>query len=202
MSACRWMFALGMVCIAAISDGQVSDPAVAARVLGAHWREISRASGMVFSGTVLSVEPQPIAKGQPLPVILTKLRVDRAIVGVARNQIVTVREWAGAWDTHRAMSAGERVLLFLYPPSRLGLTSPVGGRAGLVALDGRGEIVASYFAEFEPGAESEGAGSGVKHVGASPRIPRRAALGAPDHATKSYIPLSQLEREIRIARGH
>jgi hypothetical protein len=200
MSACRWMFALGVMCLATtmFSSGQVSDQP-ARRALGPRWREISRASGMVFSGTVLSVEPQPTTKGQPLPVILTKLRVDRAIVGVARNQIVTVREWAGAWDTHRAMSAGERVLLFLYPPSRLGLTSPVGGRAGLIALDGRGEIVAPYFAEFEQGAESEGAGPGVKHVGTSLR---RAALSAPDHVTKSYIPLSQLEREIRSVRGN
>ena len=140
MSACRWMFALGVMCLTMtmFSLGQVSDRAGARRVLGPHWREISRASGMVFSGTVLSVESQPTGKGQPLPVILTKLRVDRAIVGVAPNQIVTVHEWAGAWDTHHAMSAGERFLLFLYPSSRLGLTSPVGGRLGLVALDGRG----------------------------------------------------------------
>src|SRR2546421_12196791 len=33
------------------------------------------------------------------------------------------------------------MLIFLYPPSRLGLTSPIGGAAGQVVLDSRGEIV-------------------------------------------------------------
>jgi hypothetical protein len=199
------MFVLGVVCLTTISFGQASNHSAGPRVLGPRWREISRASGMVFSGTVLSVESQPIDKGRPLPVILTKLRVDRAIVGVARDQIVTVPEWAGAWNTHRAMSAGERFLLFLYPLSRLGLTSPVGGRVGLVALNGRGEIAAPYFLEFEKGVEGdERAGPGAKQWGTSPRIPRRAALGAPNPATKSSadIPLSQLEREIRSARGN
>jgi hypothetical protein len=56
-----------------------------------------------------------------------------------------VREWAGLWEAGERYRAGERVLLYLYPPSKLGLTSPVGGRLGryqighdgLVTLDPR-----------------------------------------------------------------
>jgi len=33
------------------------------------------------------------------------------------------------------MSKGEHILIFLYPPSRLGFTSPVGGSLGQIALD-------------------------------------------------------------------
>jgi hypothetical protein len=65
-------------------------------------------------------------------------RVDEPIAGVERGQILTIREWAGAWSMHRPMSRGEHILIFLYPPSRLGLTSPVGGSLGQIALDPSG----------------------------------------------------------------
>jgi hypothetical protein len=42
---------------------------------------------------------------------------------------------------HRAMREGQRLLIFLYPAGRLGLTSPVGGPQGQVVLGSRGEIV-------------------------------------------------------------
>ncbi|GAC1428679.1 MAG: hypothetical protein NVS1B11_11280 [Terriglobales bacterium] len=35
---------------------------------------------------------------------------------------------------------GERLLLFLYPPSKLGLTSPVGGSLGRFNLDSAGNV--------------------------------------------------------------
>jgi len=135
------MFALVLVCLATLSFAQVSDQLAAARVLGPHWRQISRSAGMVFSGTVLGIDALPVGNGRPLPLILTKFRVDRAIIGVRTGELLTVREWAGAWYTHRAMRGGERLLIFLYPPSRLRLTSPVGGPAGQVVLDSRGEMV-------------------------------------------------------------
>ena len=38
---------------------------------------------------------------------------------------------------------GERVLLFLYPPSKLGLTSCVGGRMGRFTVDPWGRVLLS-----------------------------------------------------------
>ena len=140
MSTFRRVFALAVVCLASLSAAQVSDQVAATRILGPHWRKISCTAQVIFSGTVLSVESQPARKGRPLPLIVTKFRVDRAIVNVKAGQIVTVREWAGAWAAHRAMTRGERLLLFLYPPSKLGLTSPVGGRLGQIVLNPRGEV--------------------------------------------------------------
>jgi hypothetical protein len=104
---------------------------------------------MIFSGTVLSVETQPAGKDRPIPLILIKFRVDRAIAGVQKGQVLPVREWTGAWPTHRAMRGGEHLLIFLYPPSRLGLTSPVGGSLGQVLLSSRGEIVKTSAAEAD-----------------------------------------------------
>jgi hypothetical protein len=101
---------------------------------------------MIFSGTVLGMEAQPAEKGRSLPLILTKFRVDQAIAGVRTGEVVTVHEWSGAWSMHRAMRSGQRMLIFLYPPSRLGLTSPVDGSAGQVVLDWRGEVVGTSVA--------------------------------------------------------
>jgi hypothetical protein len=109
---------------------------------------------MIFSGTVLGIEAEPAQEGRPLPLIVTKIRVNFAIAGVQPGQVVTVREWSGAWSMHRAMRSGQRMLIFLYPPGRLGLTSPVGGPAGQVVLDARGEIVRTLAAEAEVNSAS------------------------------------------------
>jgi hypothetical protein len=67
-------------------------------------------------------------------------RVDEAIRNVRRGQTVEINEWAGLWQSGERYRPGERVLLFLYPPSRLGLTSPVGNRAGRFAVNRAGLI--------------------------------------------------------------
>jgi hypothetical protein len=147
MSVFRRLLVLAFVCLASFGAAQFPDQLAAARVLGPRWKQVSRSAGMIFSGTVLGVETQPAGKDRPLTLILTKFRVDRAIAGVQPGQVLTVREWAGAWPLHRAMRGGQRLLIFLYPPSRLGLTSPVGGPLGQVVLDSSGEIVRTAAAE-------------------------------------------------------
>jgi hypothetical protein len=139
-STSKWV-ALVVVCLASVAAlAQQSDQRLAARVLGPEWKKTARTAGMVFSGTVIEVESSP-ARDQALPTIRLKFRVDRAIAGVEPGQVLTIREWAGAWSMHRPMRAGDHVLLLLYPLSRLGLTSPVGGLQGQVALDASGSRV-------------------------------------------------------------
>jgi hypothetical protein len=138
-----WVFVcLGSVVVAA----QQSDQLLAARVLGPEWKKTARTAGMVFSGTVLGVEALP-AKDQPVPAIQLRLRVDHAIAGVEAGQVLTIREWAGAWSMHRPMHPGQHVLLLLYPSSSLGLTSPVSGARGQIALDASGTRVAAPLKE-------------------------------------------------------
>lgn len=133
--------AWALVCLGSVAAAaQPSDSLLAARVLGPGWKKMARTAGMVFSGTVVWVEASS-AEDQAVPTIELKVRVDRAIAGVKAGQVLTIREWAGAWSMHRPMHAGEHVLLLLYPRSRLGFTSPVGGALGQIALDASGTRV-------------------------------------------------------------
>ncbi|MBZ5547612.1 MAG: hypothetical protein LAO22_06555 [Acidobacteriia bacterium] len=133
--------AWALVCLGSVAAAaQPSDSLLAARVLGPGWKKMARTAGMVFSGTVVGVEASS-AEDHAVPTIELKVRVDRAIAGVKAGQVLTIREWAGAWSMHRPMHAGEHVLLLLYPRSRLGFTSPVGGALGQIALDASGTRV-------------------------------------------------------------
>ena len=222
MSVFRPILALAFVCLASLSAAQFSDQLAAERVLGPHWRQISRSSGMIFSGTVLQIDAQPVGKGSPLPLVLTKFRVDRDIDGVHRGETLTVREWAGAWSMQRPMTPGQRLLILLYPPSRLGLTSPVGGRLGQVALDPRGEIVSKNLWEF-PSRQVRAPAAEVAHSApCTARLKLRPFKAGPNPDSFSQatddcgsqnpalrprridapqsVTLAQLERAIRDAR--
>jgi hypothetical protein len=139
--------AWALVCLGSVvAAAQPTDQLLAARVLGQEWKKMARTAGMVFSGTVLGVEASP-ANYQPVPAIQLKLRVERAIAGVEAGEVLTIRVWMGAWSMHRPMHPGEHVLLLLYPPSSLGLTSPVSGAHGQIALDASGTRVAAPLKE-------------------------------------------------------
>ena len=71
----------------------------------------------------------------PVKSIVRVKGVDEAIRGVRQGQVVQVHEWSGLWQTGERYRVGERVLLFLYPQSKLGLTSPVGGTVGRLQID-------------------------------------------------------------------
>ena len=156
--------AIALACLSSFTAAQSSDQAVAARLLGPHWKQLSRRAGMIFAGTVLSAQNRAVKRAGnnrlapgATPAIELSFRVDEAIAGVERGQILTIREWAGAWSMHRPMTKGQRILIFLYPPSRLGLTSPVGGSVGQVFLDHDGQN-----AVVGGGTESAGAVSVVQ----------------------------------------
>jgi hypothetical protein len=139
--------AWALVCLGSVTAAaQPSDQLLAARVLGPQWKKMVHTAGMVFSGTVVGVEASP-AKDQAVPAIQIKLRVDRAIAGVEAGQVLTIREWVGAWSMHRPLHPGEHMLLLLYPPSSLGFTSPVSGARGQIALDASGTRVAAPLKE-------------------------------------------------------
>ncbi|MGA7295039.1 MAG: hypothetical protein WBW53_15560 [Terriglobales bacterium] len=195
--ACLSSFCLSNACLSTFAVARQSDDQLAAEgVLGPQWKQLSRRAGMIFAGTVLVAESptgisqnetrQPgvaqtgISRGaRPVPgttpAVQLCFQVDEAIAGVERGQILTIHEWAGAWSRQRPMNKGQHVLIFLYPPSRLGFTSPVGGSMGRIDLDSTGKHVAQ-------------------------RSP--AAALAPQHvsADTSAVSVIQLERAIRSAR--
>ena len=100
--------------------------------------QIAHAAGIIFWGTVTAVSP-PWAKGSHATTITFK--VSRAIRGASAGENLTIHEWAGLWRRGERYRVGERVFLFLYSPSRLGLTSPVAGGAGRFAVNLQGRIL-------------------------------------------------------------
>jgi hypothetical protein len=103
-------------------------------------RPLTRSSGCIFAGTVKSVE-RAAPKRNGVASVLINFHVDQAMRGVRTGQMLAIREWAGLWESGERYRPGERVMLFLYPPSKLGLTSPVGGPMGRFKVDPQGRVV-------------------------------------------------------------
>jgi hypothetical protein len=104
-------------------------------------RQLTRNSGYIFDGTVLSVGRVAETGQDSVPTVQITFRIEQAIRGTRQGQVLTIREWAGLWNSGARYRTGERLLLFLYSPSKLGLTSPVGGRLGRFAVDSGGNVV-------------------------------------------------------------
>ncbi|MGB9084242.1 MAG: hypothetical protein WCB56_05085 [Terriglobales bacterium] len=190
---------LSIFSLSNFAPAQSLDQAIADRVLGPQWKQMSRRAGMIFAGTVIAA-PDPIvttptsatqadpaarSAAGPTPAVQLSFRVDEAIAGVEPGQVVTIHEWAGSWFMHPPMSKGQRFLLFLYPTSRLGLTSPVGGSLGQIALDATGKSIVERQVERPPAA-----------------VVRRSAASSPPvaPANQPAVTVVQLARAIRSAR--
>jgi len=196
MSLPKRVLVVAIVCLSSFAAAQQSDQVIAERVLGPQWKQLSRRAGMIFAGTVLAAATQtvttqvaatdqviPATTPSTTPAVQLSFRVDHAIAGVERGQILTIHEWAGAWSMHRPMSRGQHMLIFLYPLSRLGFTSPVGGSLGQVALDPTGKNVSKY--ERKPPA----------------LIGNDLTRRPPVPADPRSVSVVQLERAIRSARN-
>jgi hypothetical protein len=98
-----------------------------------------RPAGIIFSGRVMFVGR---TDSSPTPIASTwvRFRVEHAIRGAWAGQDLTIHEWSGLWAIGERYRVGERVLLFLYAPSKLGLTSPVGGPSGRFEIDPGGRV--------------------------------------------------------------
>ena len=123
--------------LAAAPSSDVAQPILQRSLL----TQMLRSSGQVFSGTVLNVEHAHSESSSVLATTNIRLRVDEPIRGVRKGQVLEIREWAGLWQAGERYRPGERVLLFLYPPSKLGLTSPVGHQAGRFLIDKGGNLL-------------------------------------------------------------
>ncbi len=102
-----------------------------------------RAAGIIFSGRVTFIG-HAASSSRPDPSSTTvTFRVEHAIRGTSTGRNLTIHEWAGLWTSGERYRVGERVLLFLYSPGKLGLTSPVAGAMGRFAMDSQGQILMS-----------------------------------------------------------
>ncbi len=107
--------------------------------------QISRSAGIIFSGYVVSVGSRATVSTAPslrgAGVTSVTFRVEHGMRGVVTGQQLTIHEWAGLSARGERYRVGERVLLFLFPPSKLGLTSPVSGALGRFVVDTHDRIM-------------------------------------------------------------
>jgi hypothetical protein len=105
--------------------------------------QLARAAGTIFSGTVTTVTRPPASLSAAIETVSITFHVEQAIRGARPGADLTISQWIGAWSGGQRYRAGERVLLFLYPPSKLGLTSCVGAGLGRFRFDSRGRVLLS-----------------------------------------------------------
>ena len=74
------------------AQSQDMDQALAERVLGPQWKQLSRRAGMIFAGTVLSGSPTTERGWAPTFSVELCFRVEHAIAGVERGQVLTIHE--------------------------------------------------------------------------------------------------------------
>jgi hypothetical protein len=104
---------------------------------------LARAAGTIFSGTVTAIRRQPASRSEVVETVAITFRVEDAIRGATPGEDLTISQWIGLWSSGQRYRVGERVLLFLYPPSKLGLTSCVAGSIGRFTIDPRGRVLLS-----------------------------------------------------------
>jgi hypothetical protein len=103
-------------------------------------RPLSAKSGYIFAGTVTSISAAKSDNAKDIPTIRITFHVDEGVRGVRTGQTLIIREWMGAWENGQRYRMGEKVFLFLYATSKLGLTSAVGGGQGRFPIAGDGGV--------------------------------------------------------------
>jgi hypothetical protein len=102
-----------------------------------------RTAGIIFSGTVTHIERRAARPGQSVETVAITFHVENAIRGATQGETLTISQWIGLWSGGQRYRLGQRVLLFLYPRSKLGLTSSVAGAIGRFDVDAWGRVLLS-----------------------------------------------------------
>jgi len=107
---------------------------------------MTRDSGYIFAGKVTGIERVADSLTADVSTVRITFQVEQGIRGVRTGQTLVIREWVGLWEQGERYRLGERVLLFLYRPSQLGLTSPVAGPWVVLQLIGTGKSTCNPIA--------------------------------------------------------
>ena len=86
---------------------------------------------------------RPATAGRAIETVAVTFHVETAIRGVTPGEDLTITQWSSLWASGQRYRIGERALFFFYPPSKLGLTSCIGGRMGRFAIDPDGWVLLS-----------------------------------------------------------
>jgi hypothetical protein len=103
--------------------------------------QLARSAGIIFSGTVTNIQRSAAnVPGQAVGTVAITFHVETAIRGATAGKSLTITQWIGLWLSGQRYQIGERLLLFLYPRSRVGLTSCVAAGMGRFAVDSSGIV--------------------------------------------------------------
>ena len=92
--------------------------------------EMASHAGVIFAGEVAS-----ISRHDDAGYVDVGFHVDAAVLGCQAGGTYTVREWAGRWIGHgQRYLVGQRLLMLLTPPGPAGLSAPVYGIDGAIAI--------------------------------------------------------------------
>lgn len=101
--------------------------------------EITDAAGRIFVGNCTNIEEIENDSESKLPVIKYTFKITEGIKGVDNKEEIAFKQWQ---PTVRGASyeIGKKYILFLYPNSDRGLTSPVGFLQGQFEIEKKGLI--------------------------------------------------------------
>ena len=77
-----------------------------------------------------------------------EFHVDQSVRGCNAGETIAIQEWAELWERGDRYRKGQRIFLFLYPPSETGLTSVVAGELGKVTIGPLGLLLTPQQARF------------------------------------------------------
>lgn len=130
--------------------GEAQDAPAIAQTTSEALHAMADLAGSIFGGQVTAVRRRDDAAG----VVEIDFAVEDAVRGVAAS-VYTVREWGGLWRLGaEPFRVGQRYLLLLHAPGPGGLSSPVGGMAGAIPIQGTGPAVGPFVAS-RPASSTE-----------------------------------------------
>jgi hypothetical protein len=98
---------------------------------------LNQSAGIIFSGTVTQIEKVDAQDATPA-IVRVQFRVDQAVRGCKAGEAVILDEWAELWIRSDRYRKGQKVVIFLYPPSGAGFSSPVAGDVGAIHIGADG----------------------------------------------------------------
>lgn len=101
--------------------------------------EITKAAGKIFTGVCTDIEEIENDSEANLPVIKYKFKITENIKGVREKEEIAFKQWQPTVKG-TGYEMGKKYILFLYPESDRGLTSPVGLSQGLFKIEKKGFI--------------------------------------------------------------
>jgi hypothetical protein len=99
--------------------------------------EITQDAEKIFAGECKKIEEIENDKESKLPVIKYTFKVTEGLKGIGENKEISFKQWKPTVN-NAGYDVGKNYILFLYPESERGLTSPVGFLQGQFEVDSKG----------------------------------------------------------------